>query len=184
MGYLTFAITCIYFYLPVAAANMGANIAKYIPVFRDIKFPIDFGIKINGIRIVGDHKNFGGFSFGVVFGSIFGIVKTILVDPRMTNYLLLDTDNIKLIVLYVLMSVAALSGDLIKSLFKRLFNQPPHSPWIPFDEIDHSLTSMLVAKLLFPISWTVVSFIVIVLLFLHLITNVIGYLLKIRDVPY
>jgi CDP-2,3-bis-(O-geranylgeranyl)-sn-glycerol synthase len=82
------------------------------------------------------------------------------------------------------MSFAALSGDLIKSVFKRLFNMPPHTPWIPFDEIDHSLASMLIAKILFPIPWSVFIFIICIFLVLHLITNVVGYLLKIKEVPY
>jgi len=184
MDYLIFVITCVYFYLPVALANIGANLGKFIPGFRNIKQPIDLGKKINGVRIVGDHKNIGSFAFGVLFGSFWGIVKTIYADPHMGKYLLLHESYYKLILLYFFMSFAALSGDLIKSVFKRLLNRPPHTPWIPFDEIDHSLASMLIAKILFPIPWSVFIFIVCIFLVLHLITNVVGYLLKIKEVPY
>jgi len=55
----------------------------------------------------------------------------------------------------------------------------------PFDEIDHTLMSMLLAKLLFKqISWEVLSLTVGVVMVLHLISNAVGYDLKIKDVPY
>lgn len=184
MDFLAFVITSVYFYLPAALANIGANLGKFIPIFHDIKQPIDFGKKINGVRIIGDHKNIGSFSFGVLFGSFWGIIKTIYIDPHMTKYLLLNESSYKLILLYFFMSFAALSGDLIKSLFKRLLNRPPHAPWIPFDEIDHSVASMLLAKIFFPIPWLVVLFTIFIFMVLHFISNVVGYILKLKEVPY
>ncbi len=100
MDTITFVIACIYFYLPAAMANIGANLGKFIPIFRDLKQPIDFGLKIDGVRIIGDHKNIGGFLFGVVFGTFWGIIKTIYVDQLMGKYLLIDHDVDKLIWLY------------------------------------------------------------------------------------
>ncbi|MBI5448798.1 CDP-archaeol synthase [Candidatus Gottesmanbacteria bacterium] len=184
MDYITFIIACIYFYLPAAMANIGANLGKFIPWFRNRKQPIDFGMTIYGVRVVGDHKNIGSFLFGVIFGSLFGMLKTLVFDRSMEPYLLLHESAVSLILLYVFMSVAALCGDIIKSIIKRLCHVSPHAPFIPFDEIDHSLTSMLVAKLFFPIPWSAVVLIVCVFLFFHLVANVIGYRLKIKDVPY
>lgn len=184
MDNLTFVIACIYFYLPVAMANIGANLGKFIPIFRDIKQPIDFNLKFDGVRIVGDHKYIGSFLFGVLFGTFWGIIKTIYLDTYMSKYLLLNENSYKLIFLYFLMSVAALGGDLIKSIAKRLLKRPPHSPWIPFDEIDHSLASMLIATIFFSVSWSAFFSIIFIFLFLHLITNVIGYLIKVKEVPY
>lgn len=184
MDYLAFFITCLYFYFPVSLANVGANLGRLVPILKDIKQPIDFGKKIRGTRIIGDHKNFGGFIAGVLFGTLWGIVKTLLMDPYMGKYILINENKITLIFLYFLMSVAALCGDLVKSVAKRVFNRPPHTPWIPFDEIDHTLVSMLVVKLIFPISWGTFVAVIIIYFFIHMMTNLVGYLLKLKDVPY
>ncbi|OIO44367.1 MAG: hypothetical protein AUJ41_03165 [Candidatus Pacebacteria bacterium CG1_02_43_31] len=184
MDFINIAIVGLYFYSPVALANIGANLGKFVPFFKNIKKPIDFGKKINGIRIVGDHKNFGGFIFGVLFGTFWSVIKTVYSDPFMIKYLLLDESNLKLIFLYFIMSIAALCGDLIKSVLKRMLNRPAHSAWIPFDEIDHSLASMLLAKLFFPIPWIIIISTIFLGAILHLVSNVLGYLLKIKSVPY
>ncbi len=184
MTYIALIIACIYFYFPAAFANIGANIGRFIPFFKDIKTPVDFGLRIKGKRIVGDHKVMGSFMFGVVFGSLLGVVKFLLLDPFMEPYLLLDLEFMQTVVLYTLMSTCALIGDIIKSILKRLFNIAPHKPWIPFDEIDHSTFSLLVTNIFFPLPWYVILLTITVYFFLHIGANIVGYKLRIKSVPY
>jgi len=180
-----FIFSCIYFYFPVAMANIGANLGKFIPIFKALKYPIDFGLSIKGSRVIGDHKNVGGFLFGILFGSLFGYLKTIYLDQIIPDqYVLFSIDQQTNIFLYIMMSTAALMGDIIKSIFKRILNRPPHSPWIPFDEIDHSLASLIVASFIIPIDINSSLTIIIVFVFLHLLANILGYFLKIKKVPY
>ncbi len=180
-----YLFACFYFYLPAAMANIGANIAKFIPLFKSIKKPIDFGLKINGNRIIGDHKNLGGFLFGTLFGFGFGIFKTIYLDKLISDqYLLVQIDEKTSILLYLIMSFFALFGDVFKSILKRTLNRDPHSPWIPFDEMDHSVFAMLAASSIVSISLKDVLTVVMMFIVLHLASNVIGYLLKIKNVPY
>ncbi len=176
--------TYIYFYLPGAMANIGANIGRFIPGFKDLITPVDMGMKLNGIRLVGDHKKIGSFIFGVLFGTLVGILKTLYLDRYLPGFLLLHLDITQNILMYSLISLGALSGDLVKSFIKRQLKRPEHSPWIPFDEIDHTTLSLLLAKIFFPIAWVDILGIIVLIFFLHLATNVIGYLIKVKEVPY
>lgn len=179
-----FTVACIYFYLPAALANVGASLSNFIPIFDRISMPIDLRKEIKGKRIIGDHKTYGGYIFGVLFGTTFGLIKYVLLDNYFKNYLLFEIDLIKTVFLYFLMSNGALIGDLAKSIIKRLLEIPPHSAWIPFDEIDHSVVSMLLAKIIVPISIQTYLTVVIAYFFLHVASNIIGFFLKIKKVPY
>jgi len=181
---MSFILACIYFYAPAALANVGAVIGRFIPIFNRIKTPIDLGIRYKGQRLVGDHKVYGSFLFGIVFGSVVGFLKYTVIDPHFSSYLILHLSLQQTMVLYSLMSAFALIGDLIKSILKRLLNIEPHKAWVPFDEIDHSVTSLFVASLFFPIPFKVSFTIVFVYFFLHVSANIIGYKLRIKKVPY
>ena len=176
--------TYIYFYLPGAMANIGANIGRFIPGFRDMTTAVDMGMKLNGIRLIGDHKKIGSFIFGVLFGTIVGIIKTLYIDHYFPGHLLLHLDMTRNILMYAIISFGALSGDLVKSFIKRQLRRPEHSPWIPFDEIDHTTVSLLLAKIFFPIGWGDILGIIVLIFFLHLAANVVGYHLKVKEVPY
>lgn len=181
---ITFLLRGIYFYLPVGMANFGANLGKFIPGFKNIKVPVDFGLTYRGKRLVGSHKNIGGFLFGILFGLVCGILKYLYLDRYFTDYVLLQLSFGETIFLYVLMSFGALFGDILKSVAKRFLDIPAHSPWIPFDEIDHSTVSLFLASLFFPISLSIAIAIIGSFLLLHLIANIIGYKLGIKDVPF
>ncbi len=176
--------TYIYFYLPGAMANIGANIGRFIPGFREMTMPVDIGMKLNGIRLIGDHKNVGSFIFGVLFGTNIGIFKTIYLDQFFSGSLLLQLSVAQNIFMYTLISLGALTGDLIKSIIKRQLKRPEHTMWIPFDEIDHTTASLLLAKIFFPIAWMDILGIIVIIFFLHLATNVLGYQIKVKEVPY
>lgn len=181
---MTFVLSCIYFYLPVALANIGAVISKFIPLFKDIIVPIDFKKSIKGVRIIGDHKTIGGFIFGVLFGTLAGVIKYTLLDKYFHDYHLLNLTFVENTLLYFILSFSALTGDVIKSIAKRFFNIAPHKAWIPFDEIDHSVLSMLVAVPFYGLSLGSAFTIIVVFFFLHFVSNIIGYLLNIKSVPY
>lgn len=181
---MSFVLACIYFYLPAAFANMGASFSRFIPFFKSVRIPVDFGKLINGKRIVGDHKTLGGFSFGVILGTTVGVLKYLFLDRYFPDYQFLHLSFPGNLLFSFLMAFMALTGDIVKSIFKRVFNIAPHKAWVPFDEIDHSTLSMAMAVLVFGVSFRVMLTVIFVFFFLHLIANVVGYLLKIKSVPY
>lgn len=124
----------------------------------------------------------GSFLFGVIFGLSMGVLKFIFLDQYMNNFLVLDLSLWQTVFLYGIIAFGALLGDIIKSIAKRMLNIPAHSARIPFDEIDHSTVSLLLASLFFPIPIKIIA--IISSLFLHILANLIGYKIGIKDVPY
>lgn len=181
---LVFLLSVIYFYLPGAIANIGANLARFIPFFKRINAPIDGGKKLYSHRLVGEHKTWGGFFCGLLFGVVFGMVKYFIVDKYWFGTLFLRLDLDGEMVLVFILSFGALFGDIVKSVIKRLLGIQPHDAWIPFDEIDHTLMAMLLVKLFFGVEWKLVFWVIGVFFVLHWIANVVGYKLKIKRVPY
>lgn len=181
---LAFLLSAVYFYLPGATANIGANVAKFVPFFAVINSPIDGGMVWKGQRLIGEHKTWGGFFGGILLGMFYGILKILVLDKYWPGSLFLYLDMGRSLFLIFLLAFGALSGDILKSIAKRLLNIPPHSAWIPFDEIDHTLMSMTLVKLFFGIGWRLFWSVIVLFFVFHLITNVIGFKLKIKKVPY
>lgn len=182
--FLFLSLVSIYFYLPGALANVGAVISRFVPFFRDLKQPIDFNRKFRGRRLVGEHKTVGGFLFGILFGMAAGVVKFLVFDQIFPVVLFLELNFWTNLWLSFLLSFGAVSGDLIKSFAKRQLHVDPHKPFIPFDEIDHTTTALLLAKVFFPIPWAVIFVAIFLYFFIHAGSNVVGYWLKIKKVPY
>lgn len=182
--FLSFLLASLYFYLPGVCSNLGAFFGMKVPGFKKIKTPVDFGLSLRGERIVGEHKLYGGFLFGVFCGIIVGLIKYLFLDNFMQGYLILDLTFSQSLGLSFLLSFFAATGDIIKSIIKRILNIPPHTAWIPFDEIDHSVTSLGVASIFFPIPFKVTLTIIISYFLLHLLSNYIGFLIKAKSVPY
>ena len=177
-------LSVIYFYLPGAVANMGANVSRFIPFFKKIDKPIDGGRMWKGQRLIGEHKTWGGFLGGVLIGFVFGIFKIFVLDRIWIGSLFLSLNTVQSVFLVFILSFGALTGDVVKSVIKRVLNIPPHSAWIPFDEIDHTTMAMLLVKIFFAIEWRVIYLVIVLYFVLHLISNVIGYKIKIKKVPY
>lgn len=177
-------ISAFYFYIPPALANSATNLARFIPFFKDIELPVDLKIKYGNKRLIGEHKQLGGLLLGILVGTLAGIVKFGFVDQYMVEYRILQLTYGENLVLYFLMSVFALLGDLSKSVVKRSLRIKPHRPFMPFDQIDHSLMSMLFVRYYYNIDWTLVMAVVITYFFLHIAANFLGFKTGIKNVPF
>ena len=95
-----------------------------------------------------------------------------------------------------LLGFAALVGDAVKSYFKRRRGKERGAPWVPFDQLDFVVVGLLAAFagsfLLAPgwvgaallDDWLVLGTIVLLTPALHFLVNVVGYWLKLKDVPW
>lgn len=91
---------------------------------------------------------------------------------------------------------AALVGDAVKSYFKRRLGKEGGAPWVPFDQLDFVVFGLAGAFLAAPLladgwvmaalldDWLVIATLVVLTPGLHLLVNVIGYWLKLKDVPW
>ncbi len=141
--------------------------------------PMDFGKKWrDGREVFGDHKTWRGFLGAVGSGVFWGLVQNLL-SPGSFPWPVL-----------VALPAGAMTGDLIKSFFKRRIDIAPGKTFPVADQFDFLLGAWLFAWLADP-AWftliflppTVVAALVLTPA-LHVGVNRIGYLLKLKKEKY
>ena len=173
MDVITFVIISFLYILPAYIANSSAALFGG-------GFPLDFGKKLRRHRIFGKGKTFRGLVLGVLFGTVAGNVM---------GFLLAGTEfSLGSIELYTalgfLLSVGAMAGDLIKSFFKRRFGYKSGQMLPIIDQLDFILGAMVLGSLIYIPSIKTVIFLIIITPLIHLLLNIIGYLLKLKKVPW
>ncbi|MFC1728024.1 CDP-2,3-bis-(O-geranylgeranyl)-sn-glycerol synthase [Nanoarchaeota archaeon] len=166
-----------YFMLPAYFANMAPILIKKV---NFLNLPVDFGKKLNGIRIFGENKTWRGLFFGTLIGII-----VFLIQQQIGVKSLIDYSQYSLLggVLFgFLLGFGALSGDLIESFFKRRVGIKPGKSWIPFDQIDLAIGALIFTWAVYSYSLPEVLAILGLTFVLPILANRIGYTLKIRDV--
>ena len=148
------------FMTPALIANASAVIFKGI-------YPIDFEKKfIDSEPIFGKNKTIGGFIGGGATGFLVGV----LINKDM--------------VLSAALSFGALLGDLMGAFIKRRLKIKPGQPFPLLDQYDFVFGAIIFS---YPISqldtYAIIAFLFTVPL-IHLFTNVIGYMLNLKKVPW
>lgn len=148
--------------------------------------PIDCGKTYSdGRRIFGDGKTWRGLVVGILAGIIAGII---LIEAAgwfpaagLPQHSLLSV---------TLLATGALLGDLVKSFFKRRFNRERGSPWPVADQYDLVAGAFLLLFIGNP-AWlfatVTVPMLVVILIItpvLHRATNIIGYVFRVKEVPW
>lgn len=165
-----------WFFLPAGVANMSPVIANRIPVVRDFKVPVDFGLSYKGKRILGDNKTWRGVLFGALIGALVGFIqyRVIAYSSESTTFILVSTGA---------MGFGALVGDAVESFFKRRAGLNPGSSWFPFDQIDYIIGGILFAELFVNLTFVQVINILFIYFLLHLVVVYIFYKLGVRSKP-
>ncbi len=160
----------LYYIFPAYCAN-GA------PVIFGGGQPLDGGRKfLDGKPIFGSHKTYRGFAFGIIIGTFVGWVQEALAPSA-------GLPKGSLILGFVL-SLGALMGDLVGSFIKRRLDLKPGAHLPISDQIDFVLVALLFGLLVEPPS-LIAAFIVIVLTGpIHLLINVMAYLLRLKKTPW
>lgn len=180
------AVEAIWFILPAYIANSSA-------VIIGGGLPIDFKKTWRGKRIFGDGKTWRGFFGGISMGMLAGILMSIISPNTFGKY------PFFFLIIFSL-SCGALLGDLMKSFIKRQLGKERGEKWILFDQLDFLIgafifsycMSIVLKKMeLVNQNWFSSSFsiwhIIFLLVFtplIHYATNVIGYLLRLKKVPW
>lgn len=157
-------VGAIVFVLPAYIANMTPLIvAKIIPNRR----PMDLGrYWVDGKRILGDNKSIEGFTFGVLSGLLVGF----LLDDVLRGFL---------------MGLGAMVGDALGSFIKRRLGIAQGSPAPLIDQYLFVLVALLFC---YSAGYTLASEQLMVILIatpiLHVSSNCVAYLLKIKQKPF
>jgi len=134
-------------------------------------------------KLFGLHKTYRGFYSGYLGALACLFLQSYLQkNGYLTEYVLLDYRNINLFLYAFLFGIGALTGDLVKSYFKRKIGKKEGDPWVPFDQLDLVLGASLFLAPLHVISLENFITVIIITPLLHFLTNLTAYFLGIKKV--
>jgi len=176
-NFALFALKCFYLMLPAYFANMAPVMVKKINLFA---FPIDFDKQLNNKPILGKNKTFRGVIFGVIFAIIIVYFQFLLYKLEFFESIsFIDYKN--WLLFGFLMGLGALTGDLVKSFFKRRLGLKPGKRFIPVDQTDFVVGALVFIKPIFDVTSKIFVVSLLLSFILHIIVNHIAFYLKIRN---
>ena len=163
--------------LPAYFANMAPVIVKKINLFAN---PIDFNKKINNKPLLGKNKTFRGLVFGVVFAIIVAYLQFLAYNQNFFKSIsFIDYKN--WLLFGFLMGLGALTGDSVKSFFKRRLNIKPGDKFIPFDQTDFVVGALIFVWPIFNLTSGIFLVSLVLSFILDIIVNHLAFYLKIRN---
>ena len=151
---------------------LPAYCANAVPVLVGGGLPLDFGKNFyDGKPIFGKNKTFRGFFFGLVVGTLVGLLEAFFFTEYPISF-------------GFLLSLGALLGDLAGAFLKRRIGLAPGELLPVVDQID-----FIIGALVFSLPFNVLSLelALIVLLItppLHIITNFTAYKIGLKSNPW
>jgi CDP-2,3-bis-(O-geranylgeranyl)-sn-glycerol synthase len=160
----------LYYIFPAYCANAA-------PVLFGGGRPIDGGKQfLDGKPLFGPHKTIRGFTSGMVIGTLIGWAQEFLAPnvglPQGNTFL------------GFVLSLGALIGDLIGSFIKRRLGIKPGSHLPVSDQIDFVLMALFFGFFVKPSSPVETLIIILLTGPIHLLVNVIAYLLRLKNTPW
>ena len=177
-----------WYILPAYVANGFAVFAKFFVS----PHPIDGGRVLKDERfILGPGKSWEGFFIGFISGVCVGFLQVFtapFLEALIVQYLILPLELVPIVLLsiplVIMVALGALIGDLIGSFIKRRMNISRGRPAPLLDQLDFLIMAILFGWLIIPLPLIFVVFLLIVTPIIHLLANVIGYLLRLKKVPW
>jgi CDP-2,3-bis-(O-geranylgeranyl)-sn-glycerol synthase len=140
---------------------------------------MDFGKRfLDGKLFLGSHKTWRGFFAGLIVGTLVGLVQTIIYEQFLFEY---GTQFSYSIFLGFVLSLGALTGDIIESFIKRRLNHSPGSSLPVADQIDFILGAFLFSIPVSPPSLPAALIILLITIPIHLLTNLGAALLNMKN---
>jgi CDP-2,3-bis-(O-geranylgeranyl)-sn-glycerol synthase len=175
----------LWFFLPAGLANMTPIFAAKLPLLRDLNFPLDSYMTFRHKRIFGSHKTVRGLLSGMIVGVLTASLQVFLYAhvPLIKTFVSINYTSLNPILFGLLSSVGALTGDALRSFFKRQRGMAPGKSWFPFDQIDYVLGGIVFTACYIQLTLWQYVLLFIVWFLLHPLATLIGYLLKLKDSP-
>ncbi|RBQ24440.1 hypothetical protein ALNOE001_00820 [Candidatus Methanobinarius endosymbioticus] len=166
-AFVMICLSAVYFIMPAYIANISGL------AFGGTT-PIDFGKKFADCRrIIGDGVTWKGLVFGTITGTLIGAIEGVLI-----------WDPVYGLVVGFLLSFGALLGDAAGSFIKRRLGIGKGKPAPILDQLDFIAGALLLALLYTTIAIEVIIIIAVLTFIIHIISNIIAYLIGIKDVWY
>lgn len=176
----------IWFLLPAAIANAAPIFAAAIPPLKKFKAPIDGGISLHGHRLLGSHKTWRGIIAGVIASTIILWLQQLVVSHLGWAHHLtggIDYASLPTLILGPLFAIGALFGDAIESFIKRRLGIRSGGSWVPFDQLDYIIGSVIISLPFVILSLWQYVLIFVVWFLMHIIASYIGYKIGLKADP-
>jgi CDP-2,3-bis-(O-geranylgeranyl)-sn-glycerol synthase len=176
----------IWFLLPAAAANAIPIFAAAIPALKKFDAPIDGGRMWRGHELLGPHKTWRGIIAGVIIATLVLWVQQLLAaEYEWASFVAngVNYETLPVLILGPLFAIGALGGDAIESFFKRQRNIKSGGSWVPFDQLDYIIGSVIVSLFFVILTPSQYVWIFIVWFIMHLLASYIGYKLGLKKDP-
>ncbi|WXG45729.1 MAG: CDP-2,3-bis-(O-geranylgeranyl)-sn-glycerol synthase [Candidatus Atabeyarchaeum deiterrae] len=169
-----------------------AYVANAVPVLVGGGSPIDFGRSfVDRRRIFGDGKTIRGFAGGLIGGILVGVFEA-FISLWAINYLS-ELTNLSAISIATLLctplrafmiSLGALMGDLLGSFIKRRMGLRRGAPAPFLDQLTFLFGAFVFVSLTFPFQAEYALILVVLTPLIHLVTNMVSYLMGLKKVPW
>ena len=172
--------------------GLPAWIANAVPVLGGGGRPIDGGAYFrDGNRILGDGKTIRGFMLGVVFGTLVGVLQFLLapfLKPLLELFVTVSADMDYVLSMQIpaafLMSLGALTGDLVGSFVKRRVKVRSGDPSPVLDQIGFIIMALIFAAPVLHPEPAYVIVLILITLARHWVSNAMGYVLGLKKNPW
>lgn len=136
---------------------------------------------LDGKPILGSHKTIRGFFAGLVIGTLVGFAEYALFEASYRFPFLLVINFSPSFLLGFVLSLGALIGDLMDSFIKRRLDIPPGAPLPVVDQLDFVIGALLFSLTIGELPSPLITLIVIIITPpIHLLTNLLAYLLGVK----
>ena len=176
----------VWFLLPAALSNAIPIVAAAIPVLKKYDAPIDGGKLWRGNELLGAHKTWRGIIAGIIVATLLLWLQVVLFENfEWARYISADVNYsaLPILILGPLFAIGALGGDAVESFFKRQKNIKSGGSWIPFDQLDYIVGSVIVSLFFVILSPLQYLYIFAVWFVMHLLASYIGYRLGLKKDP-
>lgn len=167
------------FFLKIILYIMPLYVANSSAMLLGGKTTLDFGKKLSdGKEIFGKGKTWKGTVFGIIAGTITSFLATLIV-PEQTSIM---TENYLLF--GFLLSAGAIAGDLAGSFLKRRLSIARGKPVFLLDQLDFIAGGLLFGALLAMPKIEEITFIVVITIIAHKLSNYVAFKIKLKKVPW
>lgn len=179
-------LIALWFFLPAGAANVAPVLVAKGNQLAVLAKPLDGGKYWRGKRIFGDNKTWRGMVVGIVAAIIVLAVQQLIVkySPGVASYFsAIDYLALPTILTGLLFAVGALGGDAIASFFKRQNGIDSGRSWVPFDQLDYVIGSILLTAPVVLLTTAQYAWSLALWCGVHLLVSYIGYKLGFKARP-
>jgi CDP-2,3-bis-(O-geranylgeranyl)-sn-glycerol synthase len=174
-------VEAIYLILPAYAAN---GLTPLVGLRKGLH-AVDGGRRFKGEPLFGPGKTWEGLVFGTLVGGLIGLIEMLAYPYLPFSISPVSLDIIPMsILLGLLLGSGAMLGDLGGSFIKRRLKVQRGKPAPILDQEDFLAGALLFSLLLVSLKWDWVILLAVITPVIHIVANVIGYVLKVKKQPW